>query len=445
LRTFREASGVPLKNYVLPGPKAAAILEKQAKYLSLSTAAPLPIVWEHAADSVVTDVDGNEFIDFSSGVLVTNTGHCHPRIVKAIQDQASRLINCYDFAHPLRAEFAEKVAGLLPQDLKSVLILSSGSEAIDAAIKIARFATGKDEVISFDGAFHGRTFMAMSVSGLEGAKGGFGPLVPGVLRVPFPDYYHAEDGEGRDRVDEGCLEALEEVLRHRSPHDICALIAEPYQGARGSLVPSGHFMRELRAFCDRHGILLILDEVQSSFGRTGKLFAFQHFDIVPDILVLGKGIASGMPMAAVVARTSITAGLKPGSFSSTYGGNPIACAAGIASIDVVLDEGLPDRSAAIGRIMKGRLEEMKDRHRSIGDVRGLGLALAMELVKERKTREPNTEMAQRFAKELLRGGVCVMAPIGRYGNVLRISPPLTISEEKALEGLDAVEATLQRF
>jgi 4-aminobutyrate aminotransferase len=424
---------------------AMACFDKQAKYLSPYITTPLPFVGERADDCMVIDVDGNEFIDFSSGVLVTNTGHCHPKVVRAIQEQAARLINCYDAAHPLRAEFAEKIAGLLPQDLKSVLILSSGSEAIDAAIKIARVATGKHEVIAFDGAFHGRTYMAMSVGGLAGTRRGFGPLVPGILRAPFPDYYHTECGETPDRVDERCLEALDDVLRYQSSGDICALITEPYQGARGSMVPSARFMRGLRAFCERHGILLILDEVQSSFGRTGKLFAFQHFDIVPDILILGKGIASGIPTAAVVARMPIMTSLKPNSLSSTYGGNPISCAAGIASIDVILDERLSDRSAEIGGLMKHRLDEMKDRHRLVGDVRGLGLALAIELVKDKETREPNGEMARRFAEELLRGGLCVMAPIGQHGNVLRISPPLTISEEKASEGLDIIEATLQRF
>jgi 4-aminobutyrate aminotransferase len=435
---------VQLKNYVLPGPKAKAILETQAKYLSTSMAAPLPIVWDRAEDCTVIDVDGNEFIDFTSGVLVTNTGHCHPTVVKAIQTQAARLINCYDSAHPLRSEFAAKLAALMPEDLKSIFLLSSGSEAIDTAIKLGRVATGKHEVIAFEGAFHGRTFGAMSVNGLLGSKSGFGPLLPGILRSPFPDYYRS-NGETPDQVDQRILTALESVLATQSSGSVGSLIMEPYQGASGSIVPSDGFVREVRAFCDRHGIVLIFDEVQSSFGRTGKLFAFEHFSVIPDIVVLGKGIASGIPAAAVIARTSIAAKVKPHSLSSTYGGNPISCAAGIASIEVVLREQLPDRAAKTGQQMKARLEILKDRHRMLGDVRGMGLALALEFVSDKQTKEPNSKLAREFAQQLLRSGVAVMAPIGPNGNILRVSPPLTISEKAVNDGLDIVEALLQRF
>jgi 4-aminobutyrate aminotransferase len=436
---------VSLKNYVLPGPKAKAILATQAKYLSPSITTPLSMVWDHATDCSVFDVDGNEFIDFSSGVLVTNTGHCHPRVVKAIQEQAARLINCYDSAHPLRSAFVEKLAGLMPEDLKCVLPLSSGSEAIDAAVKIARAVSGKYEVIAFDGAFHGRTYMAMSVGGLAGTKRGFGPLVPGILRAPFPDYYRLQPGEAPEEADARCLGALESILLHQSAGSVGALITEPYQGGAGSIVPSAAFLQGVRAFCDRHDILFILDEVQSSFGRTGRMFAFEHFGIVPDIVVLGKGIASGIPMAAIVAREPLMKKLKPNSLSSTYGGNPIACSAGIASIDVILEERLAERSRTVGGMMMRRLDVMKQRHRLVGDVRGVGLAIAVELVKDKATKEPNPDMARQLAEALLCGGLSVMAPIGKHANILRISPPLTIKEEVASDGLDIIESTLQRF
>ena len=436
---------MPLKNYELPGPKARMILETQAEYLSPSISTPLPLVWDRAEDCTVFDVDGNEFIDFSSGVLVTNTGHSHPKVVKAIQDQAAKLINCYDSAHPLRSQFVERLAGLMPEDLKTVLLMSSGSEAIDAAVKIARVVTGKHEVIGFDGAFHGRTYMAMSVGGLAGTKRGFGPLVPGILRAPFPDYYRAPNGETPDQVDERCLEALERVLLTQSSGSVAALVTEPYQGGGGSLVPSKRFLQGVRDFCTRHGILFILDEVQSSFGRTGRLFAFEHYDIVPDIVVLGKGIASGIPAAAIVARRSIASGLKPNSLSSTYGGNPLACAAGLASIEVIVGDELPARAAATGAMMTDRLNAMKERHRFVGDVRGLGLVLAVEFVKSKESKEPDPVLARQFAEKLLTAGLSVMAPIGRGGNVLRISPPLTITQAAANDGLDIIEATLQRF
>ncbi|MGE0240615.1 MAG: aspartate aminotransferase family protein [Parvibaculaceae bacterium] len=434
-----------IRNYTLPGPIAKTVLDTQAKYLSPSISTPMPLVWESAADCMVTDVDGNTFIDFSSGVLVTNTGHCHPKVVKAIQEQAGRLLNCYDSAHPLRSAFVEKLAALMPEDLKCALVLSSGSEAIDAAVKIARAATGKHEVIAFDGAFHGRTYMAMSAGGLIGSKRGFGPLVPGILRAPFPDYYRANPGDTEEDIDARCLTALERLLTAQSTGSIAALITESYQGGGGSLVPSLRFMRALRDFCTRNGILFIMDEVQSSFGRTGKMFAFEHFGVVPDIVVLGKGIASGLPTAAVVARQPIMSGLKPGSLSSTYGGNPLCCAAALASIEVIEEERLADNAAKIGTLMMDRLSALKSRHRAVGDVRGLGLALAVEFVKDQDSKEPNPEMTRDFALELLHSGLSVMAPIGRHGNVLRIAPPLSITEELANEGLDIIEAALQRF
>jgi 4-aminobutyrate aminotransferase len=434
-----------MKNYVLPGPKAKAILEKQELYLSPSISTPMPLVWEAAKDCIVTDVDGNTYIDFSSGVLVTNTGHCHPKVVKALQEQVMRLLNCYDSAHPLRSEFVEKLADLMPEDLKRVLVLSSGSEAIDAALKIARVATGKQEIIGFDGAFHGRTFGAMSVGGMASTKRGFGPLMGGVLRAPFPDYYRARSDETPETVDARCLEALERVMASQSTDSVAALITEAYQGGGGSLVPSVNFIKGVRDFCDRHDLLLIYDEVQSSFGRTGTLFAFEQYGIIPDIVVLGKGIASGLPTAAVVARRSIMDGLKRGSLSSTYGANPLSCAAGIASIEIIKEEHLVENARSIGCQMMQRLNIMKERHRRVGDVRGLGLALGVEFVKDKETKEPDPELTKQFVLRLLSGGLSVMAPIGNYGNVLRIAPPLTISEQLANEGLDIMEACLQQF
>lgn len=436
---------MPLKNYSLPGPEAERILAQQARHLSPSISTPFPLVWDRATDSTVTDVDGNEFIDFSSGVLVTNTGHCHPKVVEAVQKQAAKLINCYDSAHPLRAEFCERLAGLMPEDLKTVLLLSSGSEAVDAAIKIARVTTGKHEIIAFENAFHGRTYMAMSVGGMAGPKRGFGPMVPGILRAPFPDYFRAPDGESREETDARALAGLEATLNSQSAGSIAALITEPYQGGAGSIVPSIGYMNALRAFCDRHEILFVLDEVQSSFGRTGRMFAFDYYDFVPDIVVLGKGIASGLPAAAVIARDRIMKQLKPSSLSSTYGGNPLSCAAGLASIDVIEAEGLVERADRIGNRMMERLGVMRDRHRKAGDVRGMGLALALEFVKDKDQKEPDADTARAFALDLLSAGVSVMAPIGPHRNVIRIAPPLTISDELADEGIDIMEAVLQRF
>lgn len=432
-----------MKKYSLPGRKAKEILDRQAKYLSPSITAPTSLVWERAEDCVVTDIDGNTFIDFSSGVLVTNTGHCHPRVVEAVQEAAGSLINCYDAAHPLRADLVEKLSSLMPEDLKRVLLLSTGSEAVEAAIKVARSYSGRFEIISFQGAFHGRTYMAMSVAGLAGVKRGFGPLVPGVLHAPFPYYYRRLPGETEEDVDARCLAAVERLIETESAGSIAALITEPYQGAAGSLVPSKSFIQSLRRLCDDNDILFIFDEVQSSFGRTGSLFAFEHYDIVPDIITLAKGIASGVPTSAVIGRSPIMETLKPGSLSSTFGGNPISCAAALASIEVILDEDLSLNSAKIGDLMLSRLEQMKEEFELIGDVRGSGLAIAVELVRDRKTKEPAPEEARELVDRLIERGLALIPPIGLFGNVIRISPPLTIPEELATEGLDILEAVLR--
>lgn len=431
-----------MQNYQIPGPNGTAVLDVQEQFLSPSISTPMPLVWASAKGCIVTDVDGNTYIDFTSGVLVTNTGHCHPKVVKAVQDQAAILLNCYDSAHPLRSRFVEKLASLMPEDLKRVLVLSSGSEAIDAALKIARVSTGKHEILAFDNAFHGRTFGGMAVGGMQGSKAGFGPMLPGILRAPFPDYYRMDGTE--EEIDTRCLEALETALRTQSTGQVAALITEAYQGGAGSIVASRRFMQGLRDFCDRHGILMIFDEVQASFGRTGRMFAFENYGIVPDIVVLGKGIASGLPTAAVVARRSIMDGLKRGSLSSTYGANPLSCAAGIASIEIIQDEQLAQRADLLGHLFRRRLEAIKERHRFIGDVRGMGLALAVEFVKDKQSKEPHPEFAKLFVRELLNSGLSAMAPIGRFGNVLRIAPPLTISDEMANEGLDIIERLLQQ-
>jgi len=431
-----------MQSYQIPGPKGTAVLDLQEQFLSPSISTPMPLIWESAKDCIVTDVDGNRYIDFTSGVLVTNTGHCHPRVVKAVQDQAAILLNCYDSAHPLRSKFVEKLASLMPEDLKRVLVLSSGSEAIDAALKIARVSTGRQEIIAFDNAFHGRTFGGMSAGGMVGSKAGFGPLVPGILRASFPDYYRMEGTE--EEIDARCLANLETVLKTQSTGSVAALITEAYQGGAGSIIPSKRFVHGLRDFCKRHDILLIFDEVQASFGRTGRMFAFENYEIVPDVVVLGKGIASGLPTAAVVARRSVMDGLKRGSLSSTYGANPLSCAAGIASIEVIQQENLAHRAEVVGKKMVKRLNEMKERHRFVGDVRGMGLALALEFVKDKQTKEPDPEFTQQFVRELLQAGLSAMAPIGRFGNVVRIAPPLTITDELADEGLDIIEGVLQR-
>ena len=420
------------------------VLEAESRYLSPSVSAPTGIVWDHASGSRVFDPDGKEYIDFSSGVLVTNTGHCHPTVVKAIQNQAAQLLNCYDSPHPRRAELVERIARLMPEPLKRILLLTTGAEAIEAAVKIARRSTGRSEVVAFQGSFHGRTYMAMTVGGLSGVKTGYGPLVPNVLHAPFPYPYRCEmmaRDPGHDCTVH-CLASLDRLLATETTGPLAAVVLEPYQGAGGSIIAPPEFARGIRRLCDETGAVMIVDEVQSGFGRTGSMFAFEQWDLVPDIVVLAKGIGSGIPTSAVVARRDLLEGMPHGSLSSTFGGNPLSCAAALATLEVIEEERLPDRAAYLGQVAMRALEAMAEEATLIGDVRGMGLAIGVELVRDRETKEPATTEAQEVVRQAIEGGLVLIPPIGLYGNVLRVSPPLTIDEDDLGKGLEILRRAL---
>jgi 4-aminobutyrate aminotransferase / (S)-3-amino-2-methylpropionate transaminase / 5-aminovalerate transaminase len=434
---------VPNIKVTPPGPKARAVLEKQAKYLAPSVSEPIPLVWDHAKDCTVWDVDDNSYIDFCSGVLVLNTGHSHPKVVKALQDQVGKLINCYDSPHPLRSEFAEAIAKLMPENLHRVLFLSSGSEAIDAAVKISRAYTGRYEILSFYGAFHGRTYMPMSVGGKGAIKRPFGPFVPGILHAPFPYCYRCPFKATYPECDLVCFDFIERTLECTSGGSLAAAITEPYQGASGGIFPPKEWVQRLRQLCTDRNMLFIFDEVQSCFGRTGTMFAFEQYGVVPDIVTLAKGLASGVPASAVVARNEIMESLKAGSISSTYGGNPLVCAAGLASIEIIQEERLAQNAAHIGRVMIDHMLDIQKRYPIIGDVRGMGLAQGIELVRDRKTKEPAGTETTFLVEESIRRGLALIPPIGFYGNVIRFAPPLTISEAMAHQGLDLFESALK--
>lgn len=433
---------VPNIKVTPPGPKAQAVLAKQARYLSPSVSEPLPLVWDHAEDCTVWDVDGNSFIDFCSGVLVLNTGHSHPKVVKALQEQVGKLINCYDSPHPLRSDFAEALANLMPEDLHRVLFMSSGSEAIDAAIKLARHYTHRYEILSFYGAFHGRTYLPMSVGGKRSIKSSFGPFVPGMLHAPFPYCYRCPINKSPDSCEIACFDFIERVLESTSAGSLAAVITEPYQGASGGIFPPKEWMQRVRELARSLDALFIFDEVQSCFGRTGMMFAFEQYDIVPDIVCLAKGLASGVPASAVVARNHIMESLSPGSISSTYGGNPLVCAAGLASIEVIQEEKLADNAARIGSMMMERLNEIQQKYPIIGDVRGMGLAQGIELVRDRKTKEPAAAETKALIEESIRRGLALIPPIGFHSNVIRFAPPLTVTEQLANRGMDIFESAL---
>ncbi|RKY64089.1 MAG: hypothetical protein DRP99_02800 [Candidatus Latescibacterota bacterium] len=431
----------------LPGPRARQYLEAARRYEPRSMSEQVPVVWRRAWRCYVEDVDGNVFLDFSSGVLVANVGHSHPELVEEIRDQADKVINCYDFVNEYRPLLARKLVEITPPNLDKAFILSTGSETTEAAVKLARKYTGRKEVISFYGAFHGRTYGAMSLGGKRSgaATRGFGPFVPGFVQAPFPYCYRCPFGMEHPSCDLQCFKFFNYLVECATEGDVAAVITETYQGGAGSIIPPVDWMRKLEAWCRDNDVLLILDEVQASFGRTGKLFGFEHFGITPNLLCLGKGISSTLPVSALVGESRIMDVLSPGTLSSTHGGNAMGARVALKNIEIILRENLAENAARVGDYMLGRFLEMKERFEPLGDVRFLGLAGALEMVKDKVSKEPAPELAKEVVDRAYRRGLLMIAPIGHYGNVLRIAPPLVISEEEAEAGCDIIQEVLREI
>jgi 4-aminobutyrate aminotransferase len=428
----------------LPGPRGRELLELSRRYEPRSMSEQPPVVWAAAEGIWVTDVDGNVFLDFSSGVLVANAGHSHPEIVREIQQQAGRVINCYDFVNEYRPLLARKLVEITPPNLDRAFILTTGAEATEAAIKMARSFTGRKEIIAFQGAFHGRTYGAMSAGGKRSGAGarGFGPFVPQVYLAPFANCYRCVFDKTYPQCDTWCFDYLDWLVETETESDIAAVITETYQGGAGSIIPPPEWMAKLDRWCRERGIVLIIDEVQASFGRTGKLFGFQHYDLTPNLLCLGKGISSTLPVSAVVGEARIMDALTPGSMSSTHGGNPIGARAALANIEVIIKDKLPENAARLGQYLERRFGELQLVHRCVGDARGMGLVWGLEVVKHRGRKEPDAALAQRIVMEACRRGLLMIAPIGHYGNVLRIAPPLIIGESDLAQGVDLLDQAM---
>src|SRR3954470_23832419 len=368
----------------VPGPRALAIIERDAAVVSPSYTRCYPLVAEKGEGAIIEDVDGNRFLDFNAGIAVVATGHCHPKVVRAIQDQAARLIHMSgtDFYYEAFAALAEKLSEIAPGDSpRRVSFGNSGAEAMEGAIKLARYSTGRDKIIAFLGSFHGRTMGALSLTARKAVqRAGFGPLVPGVTHAPYPYCYRCPFGKEPEGCAVECVKFIEEtLLKTVSPADeTAAIVFEAVQGEGGYIVPPQKFFDELQRVAKRHGILLVADEVQSGMGRTGKMWAAEHFDLVPDIFAVAKGIASGMPLGATVARAELM-NWVPGAHASTFGGNPVACAASLVTI-ALLEESLVENAARMGERLIDRLRTWPARFPNVGDVRGLGLMLGVELV-----------------------------------------------------------------
>jgi 4-aminobutyrate aminotransferase / (S)-3-amino-2-methylpropionate transaminase / 5-aminovalerate transaminase len=434
---------VPHLQTEIPGPKSREYLEMARRHEPRSIGEQAPVVWDHADGATVTDVDSNVFIDFTSGVLVTNIGHSHPEHVAAVQQQAGEVMNSYSFVTPWRAKLAQKLVEITPPSLDRAFLLTTGSEATEAAIKIARRATGRHEVICFHGSFHGRTFGAMAAGGSAGVKKGFGPALPGFLHAPFPYCYRCPFGSTSEQCKLHTTEYLDWVLKTESVGDVAALIVEPYQGGAGSIMAPPGWLKKVFDWCQERDIVFILDEVQSSFGRTGTMFAFEHEGFVPNLLCLGKGIGSGVPLAAVVGESRLMDALDPGSMSSTNGGNPLSCRAALTAIEIMERDDLPERAAKLGEVMAQRLGLIAEQSATVGDVRGQGLVWGLELVRDKATREPAPDVAKEVVLAACRRGLLLISPIGVYGNVLRIAPPLVIEAALLDKALDILEKSLQ--
>jgi 4-aminobutyrate aminotransferase len=404
-----------------------------------------PLVWEKAAGCRVWDADGHEYIDFTSGILVLNVGHSHPHVTAAIAEQAGKFLNCYTATSGVIAEFMEKLAELFPPNLRKIILLTTGSEAIEAAVRIARATTGRHEILAFSGSFHGRTHMAMTLGGMQSIKEGFGPLAPGVIHLYYPYCYRCLFDKRYPECRLYCFRHIEHQLQTESSGSIAALVIEPYLGAGGAIPAPPEYHRKLREFCHQQNILFIFDEVQSGFGRTGTMFAFEQLGIEPDMVCMGKAISSGVPLSAVAMRPDLAKAVRKGAFASTYGGfNALACAAGLATLRVLREEGVVENARRMSLWFMKRLKEIQGKYPIVGDVRGMGLTLGVEFVSDQEGRQPAADLAAAVAKHALQNGLALLHhPGGIYNNVLRLVPPLTIDTETAQKGLAIFEDALR--
>lgn len=426
---------------VLPGPESRRLMEIGQRYEAQVQGYQAPVVWKEGRGAVVTDVDGNRYIDWTSGVLVANVGHCHPDLVRATQEAAGQLLNSYEFPTEPRVMLAKRMVEITPAHLDRAFFLTTGSEVTEAAMRVAKRHTGHYEILSFQGGFHGRTAEARSAGGIGGVKRGYGPPIPGYIHLPYPYCYRCAFRARPESCGFTCLEFCDTVVRSVSTGSLAGLIVEPYQGSAGFIVPPAGYLKELEAWVRRMGLVFILDEVQSSFGRTGRLFAMEWENLTPDLVAIGKGIGSGIPISALMATSEVLGGIKAGDLGSTLGGNPLACSAALEVIGIMEREGLAGNALKIGEMFRERLIRVMERSRYLGDVRGMGLAMGMEFVRDKKSKEPAPELAVRVIDKSAQNGVLV-GKVGIFGNVIRVAPPLVMSVEEADESLEIMERVI---
>jgi 4-aminobutyrate aminotransferase / (S)-3-amino-2-methylpropionate transaminase / 5-aminovalerate transaminase len=423
----------------IPGPRSRALLERELQVIAHPLIVHLPIFAERAENATITDVDGNVFVDFAGGVGVINAGHAHPRIVDAVAEQAARFLHT-DFTvvpYPAAIELAERLCALAPISGETrAAFFNAGTEAVENAVKLARLHTGRPGVVAFEGAFHGRTLLSMTMtSKFHPYKTGMGPYAPEVYRAPFPDAYRGPDAEE-------ALARLERMLDTYLPAEhVAAIVIEPQLGEGGFVPASREYMQGLRALCDRTGIVLVADEVQTGFGRTGRMFAMEHFDVEPDLMTVAKSIAAGLPLSGVIGRAEIMDGPHAGAIGGTYIGNPVAQAAALAVLDVFEEECLLERAGVVGDRIRERMLSWQARWPTIGDVRGLGAMLAIEIVEDPASKEPAPDVARAVIDAALERGL-ILLKAGTYGNCIRVLCPLTIEDAVLDEALGVWEEAL---
>ncbi len=427
----------------VPGPKCKAWIERDHAHLTPSTTRPYPFVMDHGLGAETWDLDGNRFLDFCAGIAVCATGHSHPHVVRAVQEQAAKFLHMSgtDFYYPVQIELAERLNAAAPIAEKTrVFYTNSGTESVEAAFKLARYHSGRPRNLAFISAFHGRTMGALSLTASKPVqRKGFAPLVPGVTHVPYSYCYRCPFHLEYPKCDIHCVSYIDKTIlgSYCPPEEVAAIFCEPIQGEGGYVVPPAEYFARLRELCDKHGILLVVDEVQSGVGRTGKMFAIEHWGIEPDIIALAKGIASGLPLGAIIARESVM-DWEPGSHANTFGGNPVACAASMATMDL-LEDGLIENAGQVGAYMVDKLQAMQARHDTIGDVRGKGLMIAVELVHDKASKKRAPELRNQVVQAGYERGMLVL---GCGKNSIRFSPPLMVSQDDVDEALGIFEEAL---
>lgn len=423
----------------IPGQRSKTLIEEWKKYEADKMGYQAQIAIDHGKGAMLFDVDGNSFIDYTSGVLVTNVGHCHPTLVKSIQEASAKMLNVYEYCNEYRTKASKALVEAAPEHLDKCFFLSTGSEATDAAMRIMKRVFGKYEIITFYGGFHGRTLPTANAGGLFKMKKGFGPTIPGIIRVPYPYCYRCPFKSSPHKCGFICLEFLNETVKANSTDSLAGVLVEPYLGTAGFIFPPDGYMPRLEKWIREKGIIFTLDEVQSSFGRMGYMWAMEHEGLTPDIVTIGKGVGSGVPVSALLMRKEIIdKALDKGELGSTYGGNPVSCAAVCAVLEIIKKDKIIENVRKIEKIFKEKLLNLLEKVRYVGDIRGQGLVWGIELVKDKSTKEPEAILTKKLIDSCAENGLLI-GGVGIFSNVIRIAPPLVINEEQAEESLDILE------